>query len=89
MGLTSYACPKCGGRMGTYERSGIHVDQCPDCRGIFLDLGELERLIDAEGGGWSGRVGPPSDLLADDDAKHEGTGPGASAARTILDLISE
>jgi Zn-finger nucleic acid-binding protein len=34
--------------MRQYERSGIHVDQCSECRGIFLDRGELERLIDAE-----------------------------------------
>ena len=53
-------CPKCSGRMGSYERSGIVVDQCQDCRGIFLDQGELERMVDTEGGGWSGRVGEPS-----------------------------
>jgi Zn-finger nucleic acid-binding protein len=34
--------------MRQYERSGVHVDQCSDCRGIFLDRGELERLVDAE-----------------------------------------
>ena len=34
--------------MRTYERNGVHVDQCSDCRGLFLDRGELERLIDAE-----------------------------------------
>jgi Zn-finger nucleic acid-binding protein len=34
--------------MRTYERNGVHVDQCADCRGIFLDRGELDRLIDAE-----------------------------------------
>jgi Zn-finger nucleic acid-binding protein len=34
--------------MRTYERSGITVDQCTECRGIFLDRGELERLVDAE-----------------------------------------
>ena len=44
-------CPKCSGRMGSFERSGILVEQCEDCRGMFLDRGELERLIDAEGGG--------------------------------------
>lgn len=54
-------CPKCGGRMRTYDRSSIVVEQCEDCRGIFLDGGELERLIDVEGGGWSGRVIPPAD----------------------------
>ena len=41
-------CPKCQGAMRSYERSGVTVDQCTDCRGIFLDRGELERLIDAD-----------------------------------------
>ena len=34
--------------MRTYERSGVTVDQCTECRGIFLDRGELEKLVDAE-----------------------------------------
>jgi Zn-finger nucleic acid-binding protein len=41
-------CPKCHGGMRSYERSGVTVDQCGECRGIFLDRGELDRLIDAE-----------------------------------------
>jgi Zn-finger nucleic acid-binding protein len=41
-------CPKCHGVMRSYERSGVTVDQCTDCRGIFLDRGELEHLIDAD-----------------------------------------
>jgi Zn-finger nucleic acid-binding protein len=49
-------CPKCQGTMRTYERNGVHVDQCADCRGIFLDRGELERLVDAENA-WHG---PPA-----------------------------
>ena len=52
-GLT---CPKCGGVMRTYARGGLILELCEDCRGIFLDVGELERLIDVEGGGWSGVV---------------------------------
>lgn len=47
---TDLVCPKCQGLMRTYERSGVTVDQCSDCRGIFLDRGELERLVDAEQG---------------------------------------
>jgi Zn-finger nucleic acid-binding protein len=35
--------------MRAYERNGITIDQCTECRGVFLDRGELERLIDAEG----------------------------------------
>lgn len=41
-------CPKCRGGMRSYERSGVTIDQCEECRGVFLDRGELERLMDAE-----------------------------------------
>ncbi|GAB2680353.1 TFIIB-type zinc ribbon-containing protein [Thalassiella azotivora] len=41
-------CPKCRGAMRQYERNAVVVDQCTDCRGVFLDRGELEKLIDAE-----------------------------------------
>lgn len=41
-------CPKCRGEMRSYERNGVVVDQCRECRGIFLDRGELETLLDAE-----------------------------------------
>ena len=46
--MSPLTCPKCHGEMRTYERSGVHVDQCSECRGIFLDRGELEHLIDGE-----------------------------------------
>ena len=45
---TALNCPKCNGTMRAYERNGVVIDQCGDCRGIFLDRGELERLVDAE-----------------------------------------
>jgi len=41
-------CPKCQGEWRQYERNGVTIDQCTECRGIFLDRGELDRLIDAE-----------------------------------------
>ncbi|GAA5070328.1 hypothetical protein HNP84_001672 [Thermocatellispora tengchongensis] len=34
--------------MRTYERNGVHIDQCEQCRGIFLDYGELETLTRVE-----------------------------------------
>jgi uncharacterized protein len=57
---TDLICPKCQGDMRTYERSGVTVDQCGDCRGIFLDRGELERLVDAEQG-WQRSHSAPRD----------------------------
>ncbi|WP_214317336.1 TFIIB-type zinc ribbon-containing protein [Nonomuraea sediminis] len=49
-------CPKCRGNMRTYERNGVHIEQCDNCRGIFLDYGELETLSSMESQ-WHG--GPP------------------------------
>ena len=43
--------------MRSYERNGVVVDQCGECRGLFLDRGELERLVEAEGRHWSGGSG--------------------------------
>ena len=34
--------------MRTVDRQGIHIDQCDGCRGIFLDRGELESILQAE-----------------------------------------
>ena len=52
--MADLTCPKCESPMRNYERSGITVDQCTGCRGVFLDRGELERLVDAEGAYYEG-----------------------------------
>jgi Zn-finger nucleic acid-binding protein len=39
-------CPRCTtSELLERDRDGITVDHCPDCRGIWLDRGELERLL--------------------------------------------
>jgi Zn-finger nucleic acid-binding protein len=43
--------------MRTYTRSGVHIEQCDNCRGIFLDYGELEALTRLEG---QARPAPPA-----------------------------
>lgn len=44
-------CPVCGERLKEIERSGVMVDICPLCKGIWLDRGEIEKLLDSESGG--------------------------------------
>lgn len=41
-------CPKCHNLMAQYERNRVVVDQCTECKGIFLDRGEFEHLVEAE-----------------------------------------
>ena len=72
--MADLTCPKCHGPMRSYERSGIHVDQCSDCRGIFLDRGELERLVDAETRWAAGAPtqSPPAPAYQQPSAPHPG-----------------
>jgi uncharacterized protein len=41
-------CPKCHAPMHTFSRSGVQIEQCSGCRGIFLDYGELEAITRLE-----------------------------------------
>jgi Zn-finger nucleic acid-binding protein len=39
-------CPTDGTVLVMSERSGIEIDYCPTCRGVWLDRGELDKIID-------------------------------------------
>jgi Zn-finger nucleic acid-binding protein len=39
-------CPNDGAVLVMSERSGIEIDYCPTCRGVWLDRGELDKIID-------------------------------------------
>ena len=41
-------CPSCGTRLVEIERSEVLIDACPECRGVWLDRGELDRVLDRE-----------------------------------------
>ena len=59
-------CPVDGTLLTIADRSGIEIDWCPQCRGVWLDRGELDKIIDraaAELGGGSRR--------RDDDDRYE------------------
>lgn len=39
-------CPNDQATLLITERSGIELDYCPECRGVWLDRGELDKIID-------------------------------------------
>ena len=41
-----YDCPRCGVVLTMSERSGVEIDYCPQCRGVWLDRGELDKIIE-------------------------------------------
>ncbi len=40
-------CPNDNETLVMSERSGIEIDYCPKCRGVWLDRGELDKIIEA------------------------------------------
>ena len=43
------ACPIDGAALVMSERQGIEIDYCPTCRGVWLDRGELDKLLERAG----------------------------------------
>jgi Zn-finger nucleic acid-binding protein len=43
----NFSCPRgCGVELRLAERHGVEIDYCPQCRGVWLDRGELDKIID-------------------------------------------
>lgn len=38
-------CPNCNATLLMMERNGIEIDYCPSCRGVWLDKGELDKML--------------------------------------------
>ena len=54
-------CPVCSGvALMMTERQGVEIDYCPQCRGIWLDRGELDKLIERSAAA-PGRTPPVAD----------------------------
>lgn len=50
-------CPVDGTQLVMTERSGVEIDYCPQCRGVWLDRGELDKII--ERGAMQAATPPP------------------------------
>lgn len=38
-------CPRCNVALSVTQRQGVEIDVCPECRGVWLDRGELDKII--------------------------------------------
>ena len=43
-------CPVCKIPLVMSDRQGVEIDYCPQCRGVWLDRGELDKIIERSGG---------------------------------------
>lgn len=54
-------CPNCNATLLMMDKQGVEIDYCPDCRGIWLDKGELEKIMEKAGSHYSDRNNYDSD----------------------------
>lgn len=39
-------CPNCNETLVMTDRQGVEIDYCPNCRGVWLDKGELDKIVE-------------------------------------------
>lgn len=49
-------CPSCNTTLTMADRNGVEIDYCPQCRGVWLDRGELDKIIERSAA-FDGRTG--------------------------------
>jgi len=94
-------CPNCETGMNEIQRNGVHIDVCPRCRGVWLDGGELEKLLgqvrqyeqeyEAELDSCRRQYAPPaqprSPYDTDDDEAYKRRGKKKSKLSKLFDLF--
>tara|TARA_R110002110_G_C13265164_1_gene701218 strand:+ start:290 stop:613 length:324 start_codon:yes stop_codon:yes gene_type:complete len=79
-------CPVCQVPLSMADRQGVEIDFCPDCRGVWLDRGELDKIIERS---TAEMAPPPRQRDHDDDGgyrhgKHGGYGKYGSRRKSWL-----
>lgn len=60
-------CPVDGTQLMMSERSGVEIDYCPQCRGVWLDRGELDKIIERSAADLAPPPPPAASPRKDDD----------------------
>lgn len=67
-------CPVCQGQMREVNKGGVLIDTCTQCRGVWLDRGELEKLSAMMGDvppASAGFLGTPAPAMAQTQPPHQ------------------
>ncbi|MBC7668017.1 zf-TFIIB domain-containing protein [Caulobacter sp. DWR2-3-1b2] len=89
-------CPNCDASMQAVQRATVEFDMCPQCRGVWLDRGELEKLMAMERG--EPRVAQPRlpdydrpreprDDRRDDDRRYDQGGQSKKKRFDLFDIF--
>jgi Zn-finger nucleic acid-binding protein len=72
-------CPTCNETLVMADRNGVEIDYCPKCRGVWLDRGELDKIIERAAGAPAPSAAPVREAVTrdsdDDDHYDKGRKP--------------
>ena len=90
----NFACPVDGTKLVPIERAGIEIDHCPSCRGVWLDRGELDKIIERSAAPAAPQQGQPAPAPwpeprshHDDRHKHHGGQYGQKRRKSFLEEL--
>ena len=63
-------CPIDGTQLVITDRSGVEIDYCPQCRGVWLDRGELDKIIE-RASAYAAPPPPPVQTRGSDDRGYD------------------
>ena len=67
-------CPVCKVALTMADRQGVEIDYCPQCRGVWLDRGELDKIIERSAAEMAPPPPAPAPQRRDDDDDDRGRG---------------
>ena len=97
-------CPVCDVPLSISSREGVEIDFCPQCRGVWLDRGELDKILDRAAVAVPAPAAVPErsrddrprddrprgdDRYRDDDRRHDDRYRGKRKRRSFLDDLFE
>lgn len=81
------ACPVCRTALALAERQGIEIDYCPTCRGVWLDRGELDKIVERSGAAHPAAGRSPTGGASPWDADPHAHGGSRKRRRSFLEEL--
>lgn len=74
--VAAMPCPVCRTPLAMSDRQGVEIDYCPQCRGVWLDRGELDKIIERSAPQAAQQRRPAPDYARHGGQAHSGYGHG-------------
>ena len=74
--VAAMQCPVCRVPLSMSDRQGVEIDYCPQCRGVWLDRGELDKIIERSGQTGAAAPRPAPNYVQHGGQQHSGYGHG-------------